>query len=95
MGVDAIDRDLMQCKLMRMKDRVKQRRDGSYKCGYNDACSDALQKLDECPSIDTPTVTYCRECQYATERDTTMPYCIKQNRRKDPEAYCEQGAPDY
>ena len=95
MAADAIDRDQMRGKLNRMRDRVKQRRDCAYKCGYKDACNDALQKLDEIPSLEQTTVTRCRECSHATERHTTLPYCLLQNRRKDPDDYCRFGEPDY
>lgn len=92
---DAVDRELIRGKILRMNDRIKQRRDGPYKIGYKDACLDALQKLEECPSLEEITVTRCRECQKATERETTMPYCLLQNRRKDPDDYCRYGEPDY
>ena len=95
MAEDVISRDLIEGKLKRMQDRVKQRRDGSYKCGYNDACNDALQKVNECPSADTTSITYCKDCIHASDRETTMPFCIIQNRRKMPESYCENGAHDY
>lgn len=94
MAVDAIDREQMHGKLQRMRDRVKQRRDGAYKTGYKDACNDALQKLNECQSIETTAVTRCKECRHATERTTTLPYCLLQNRRKDPDDYCRFSEPD-
>jgi hypothetical protein len=77
-----------------MQNRIKQRRDGPYKCGYNDACKDAVQKLTECPSLETTSVTRCHECRNALERQTTLPYCIIHNRRKAPDDYCNYGAPD-
>ncbi len=91
---DAIDRELMRGKILRMNDRIRQRRDGPYKCGYKDACLDALQKLAECPSLEVATVTRCGECRKATERTTTMPYCTVQNRRKAPDDFCNFGEPD-
>jgi hypothetical protein len=92
---DAIDRETMRGKLIRMNDRIKQRRDGAYKCGYKDACSDALQKLAEIPSMETATITRCSKCQHANERQTTMPYCTIHNRRRAPDDYCNFGEPDY
>lgn len=92
---DAIDRETMRGKLIRMENRIRQRRDGAYKCGYRDACSDALQKLDEVPSMETTAITVCKECSHATERTTTLPYCMLQNRRKAPDDYCKFGEPDY
>lgn len=91
---DAIDREAMRRKVITMKSRIKQRRDGPYKCGYTDACKDAIQKLDEIPSMETDAVTRCRECRHATERDTTLPYCILKNRRQGPDDYCNFGEPD-
>ena len=91
---DAINRDQMYGKLQRMMDRSKQRRDGPYKAGYRDACSDAIQKLGECDSLEVTTVTRCWKCQHAIERNTTMPYCILKNRRVLPDEYCNSGEPD-
>ena len=93
--VDAIDREAMRGKLTRMNDRIKQRRDGAYKCGYKDACSDAIQKLAEIPSVELCPVTRCKVCRHATERQTTMPYCTVHNRRKGPDDFCNFGEPDY
>lgn len=92
---DVIDRDQIRGKLIRMSDRIKQRRDGPYKVGYSDACKDALQKLGECPSLETDAVIRCRECRHASERHTTMPYCGIHNRRKAPEDYCNFGEKDF
>ena len=92
---DAIDRDEISAKLHRMQDRIKQRREGAYKCGYRDACMDALNKLNECSSLETTTVTRCEKCRHATERTTTMPYCTIHNRRKSPDDFCNFGDPDY
>ena len=91
---DAIDRETMRRKLAGMQNRIKQRRDGPYKCGYNDACKDAVKKLKECPSLETTSITRCHECRNALERQTTLPYCIIHNRRKAPDDYCNYGAPD-
>ena len=92
---DAIDREQIQRKLYQMRGRIQQRRDGAYKCGYQDACKDALQKLAECDRLETDTVTRCKECQHATERCTIMPYCTIHNRRKAPDDFCNYGEPDY
>ena len=92
---DAVDREQVRGKIRRMQDRIRQRRDGPYKVGYADACRDAMQKLDECESLDTKAVTLCKDCDNATERDTTLPYCIIQNRRKAPDDYCNYGHKDY
>lgn len=92
---DAIDRELMDGKLRRMRDRIRQRRDGPYKVGYEDACKDAVQKLNECPSLETATVTRCGKCRHANERQTTQPYCTIHNRRRAPDDYCNFGEPDY
>ena len=92
---DAIDRETIRGKLLRMKDRIKQRRDGPYKVGYRDACQDALQKLGECPSLETDTVTRCHECRHATERTSTRPYCTIHNRRRAPDDFCNHGDPDW
>lgn len=92
---DAIDRETMRGKLIRMQNRIRQRRDGAYKCGYKDACNDALQKLDEIPALETDTVVHCRECRHATERHSTMPYCTVHNRRRGPEDFCNFGETDY
>lgn len=95
MAVNAVDRNLLSSKLHRMKDRVRQRRDGPYRCGYTDACKDAIQKLNECPEIETTAVVRCRECRHATERFTTMPYCTIHNRRRGPDDYCNFGETDF
>ena len=92
---DAIDRETMRGKLIRMQNRIRQRRDGAYKCGYKDACNDALQKLDEIPALETDTVVHCRECRHATERHSTMPFCTVHNRRRGPEDFCNFGETDY
>ena len=92
---DAIDRETMRGKLIRMQNRIRQRRDGAYKCGYKDACSDALQKLDEIPALETDTVVHCLECRHATERHSTMPFCTVHNRRRGPEDFCNFGETDY
>ena len=92
---DAIDREQMDVKLQRMKNRIRQRRDGPYKVGYSDACNDAIQKLSECQRLKTATVTECKDCRNAIERDTTMPFCAIQNRRKEPEDFCKYGATDF
>ena len=92
---DAIDREVMRGKLIRMENRIRQRRDGAYKCGYKDACSDAMQKLEEIPSLETATVTRCNKCRHATDRTTTMPYCMLKNRRTAPDDFCNFGDPDY
>ena len=92
---DAIDREQMRRKVIQMQNRIKQRRDGGYKCGYNDACKDALQKLDEIPAMETKAVTLCKYCQSATERTSTMPYCMIHNKRKAPDDWCNFGTPDY
>ena len=92
---DAVDREQMRGKIVRMLHRIRQRRDGPYKVGYSDACRDALQKLDECESLGTRAPTLCRDCANATERNTTLPYCMIHNRRKAPEDYCNYGKPDY
>jgi hypothetical protein len=91
---DAINREQMRMKLMRMQDRIRKRRDGPYKCGYKDACNDALQKLNECSTLASDTVTRCHECRNALERQTTLPYCIIHNRRKNPDDFCNFGEPD-
>ena len=91
---DAIDRETMYGKLTRMRNRIKQRRDGPYKVGYEDACKDAIQKLAECPKLETATVVCCGQCGHAVERHTTLPYCTLQNRRKMPDDYCNYGVPD-
>lgn len=92
---DAIDRNMMRSKLIRMENRSRQRRDGAYKSGYRDACSDALRKLRECPALETTAITRCEKCRHATERQTTMPYCTIHNRRKAPDDFCNLGEPDY
>ena len=92
---DAIDLETMRGKLIRMQNRIRQRRDGAYKCGYKDACNDALQKLDEIPALETDTVVHCRECRHATERHSTMPFCTVHNRRRGPEDFCNFGETDY
>jgi hypothetical protein len=92
---DAIDRTQMRGKIQRMTDRCKQRRDGAYKVGYSDACKDAMQKLYECSSLETCTVTRCRECRHANERHTTQPFCTIHNRRRAPDDYCNFGETDY
>ena len=88
---DAVDREQMRGKIVRMLHRIRQRRDGPYKVGYSDACRDALQKLEECDRLTLKAVTLCRECRNATERETTLPYCLIQNRRKAPDDYCYLG----
>ena len=45
-------------------------------------------------SMETATVIHCKECAHATERTTTMPYCMIHNRRKAPDDYCNFGTPD-
>ncbi len=92
---DAIDRETMRGKLLRMNDRIKQRRDGPYKIGYRDACKDALQKLDEVPSMETGTIVRCSRCAHANERQTTQPYCTIHNRRRAPDDYCNFGETDF
>lgn len=92
---DAIDREQIYGKLIRMKDRIRQRRDGAYKCGYQDACMDAIHKLSECDSLETVTVTRCGKCRHATERMTTLPYCTIHNRRRGQTDFCNFGEPDY
>lgn len=92
---DAIDREQMRRKVYTMQNRIKQRREGSYRCGYNDACKDALLKLAECDSLETDTVTRCHECRHATERTTAMPYCTVHNRRRAPNDYCNFGDKDF
>ena len=92
---DVIDREQMRGKLLRMADRIKQRRDGAYKCGYKDACSDALMKLSECSPLKTDTITKCHECRHAMERNSTMPYCTIHNRRRAPDDYCNHGENDF
>ena len=94
MVIDAIDREMINGKLVRMIDRCKQRRDGAYKCGYLDACKDAIHKLTECPSLDTTAVIRCRICRYATERSSTMPYCTIHNRHRGPDEFCNFGETD-
>lgn len=91
---DAVDREQMRGKIVRMLHRIRQRRDGPYKVGYSDACRDALQKLDECESLGTRAVTLCQVCANATERDTTLPYCTIHNRRRAPDDYCNFGTKD-
>ena len=94
MAINAIDRDLIHGKLVRMLDRCKQRRDGAYKCGYRDACQDAIQKLNECDDIENTAVVRCRICRHATERYSTMPYCTIHNRHRGPEDFCNFGEMD-
>jgi len=88
---DVISREEMRTKLVRMKDRVRQRRDGSYKVGYEDACKDSMQKLFECASLEVVAVTRCRECRHAVENYTTQPFCTIRNRRCSPDDYCNHG----
>lgn len=92
---DAVDREQMRGKIVRMQHRIRQRRDGPYKVGYQDACKDALQKLDECDGMRLKAVVECHECRHASERHTTMPYCALTNRRKAPDDYCRFGEKDY
>ena len=92
---DAIDREQANRKLVQMANRIKQRRDGPYKCGYVDACKDAIHKLNECDELEAVTITRCLHCRHATERTTTMPYCTIHNRRRAPDDFCNFGDPDY
>ena len=95
MATNAINKDQLYGKLLRMKERIKQWRNGPYRCGYRDACQDAMQKLNECDILETATVIRCKECRHATERCSTMPYCTIHNRRRGPEDYCNFGETDY
>jgi len=92
---DAIDREQLRRKLMNMQNRVKQRRDGAYRCGYEDACRDALANLDRCDQLETTAVTRCINCQRSTEKQSTMVYCLLHNRSKNPNDFCNYGEPDY
>jgi len=94
-AVNAIDKDQLEKKLVRMQHRIRQRRDGPYKIGYNDACKDAIQKMNECDILETPTVIRCRECRHSTERQSTMVYCTIHNKRKYPDEYCNLNESDY
>lgn len=92
---DAIDREQLKNKLTRMMFRVRQHRNGPYKCGYMDAARDAMHAAEDCERLDTPAVVLCKNCRRATERNTTMPYCMLCNRRKDPDDFCRYGETDY
>jgi len=92
---DAIDREQMQRKIYHMRGRNQQRRDGAYKCGYQDACKDALQKLAECDQLTTATVTRCIDCRHCTEKQSTMVYCLIHNRQRDPNDFCNFGEIEY
>lgn len=88
---DVISREEIYSKIYRMKDRIRSHREGSYRRGYTDACKDAFQKLGECASLEVVTVTRCRYCRHAAERETTLPYCTVHNRRRAPDDYCKCG----
>lgn len=92
---DAIDRNQLTGRLYRLASRIRQRKDSAYKSGYSDAIQDAIREAGDCDSLEVTTVTRCRECANASEKDTTMPFCFIQNRRKAPDDYCNLGNKDY
>ena len=88
---DAIDREQARGKMRSLENRTKQWKDGSFKSGYKSAVRDAIQKISECDSLETDTVTRCRDCRHASEQNTTMPYCTVHNRRRAPDDFCNFG----
>ena len=92
---DAIDREQLRSRLVRMTYRVRQHRNGPYKCGYMDAARDAIRAAEDCDQLETPAVVRCKNCRHATERCSTMPYCTIHNRRRMPEDFCNFGETDY
>ena len=92
---DAIDRSEIRCRLKRIRGKNVQRRESSYKSGWEDAIQMALHAAEACESLETTTITRCKDCVNATERNTTLPYCIIHNRTRDPEDYCNYGARDF
>ena len=92
---DAIDRAQLRRKLMNMQQRIRQRRDGAYRCGYDDACRDALMNLNGCDQLETTAVTRCKNCRHSTEKESSMVYCMRHNRSKKPDDFCNYGDPEY
>lgn len=91
---DAISRDEMKARLYKLRSRTDQWKPSSFRAGYREAVDFALSDAESCRAVDAILVTRCRECRHATERQTTLPYCMIHNRRKSPEDYCNYGDPD-
>lgn len=92
---DAIDRDDAKTRLRRLRARTLQKKQSSFRAGYIEALELAMDAIDSCKALECTTVTECRHCRNAHERETTMPFCSIHNRRKAPSDYCNYGEPDY
>ena len=92
--IDAIDREELNRKLFKLKLAMKQRKDSAYNRGYTAAINDAIYKAGECTVMEMTAIVRCKNCHYATERLSTMPFCTIHNRSRGPDDYCNFGEID-
>jgi hypothetical protein len=91
---DAISRDEMKARLYKLRSRTDQWKPSSFRAGYREAVDFALSDAESCRPVEAVLITRCGQCRSATERNSTMPYCMIHNRRKNPDDFCNFGAPD-
>lgn len=91
---DAISRDVVKNRIHRLKTRMQRKKPNEFQLGQLDGLEYALSIITACDALEVVAVTRCKECRHATERHTTLPYCLIQNRRKDPDDYCMLSGPD-
>ena len=91
MDDDVISRYDAKGQMRRLKAKSAQWRKNPYRDGWNDAIESADQALNNCRPLDVKTVVLCRNCLKAEDRNTTLPFCTVQKRRKQPDDYCNEG----
>lgn len=91
---NVIDQDRLIRKLRALKTRTAQRKTSDYRRGQIDGIEFCIEEAENQQPMEVVAVTRCRVCRFATERTTTLPYCMVHNRRKNPDDFCNFGDPD-
>ena len=91
---DAISRDVVKNRIHRLKTRMQRKKPNEFQLGQLDGLEYALSIITACDALEVVAVTRCRVRRFATERTTTLPYCMVHNRRKNPDDFCNFGDPD-
>lgn len=91
---DAISREEMRNRLRQIRCRTMQWRNGPFRAGFLEAMDHVSSAVESCREVEGVMVTRCKYCRHASERESTLVYCMIHNRRKDPTDYCNYGEPD-